>query len=426
MKNWLVFLSAILCTVMLLAGCSAIFPKDEADNEIAEQQLPEEEQIIVTISTPQWLSEQEFEHWFVVPAKEQHPEIQLNRILHGNDLQATSPATPDLILLYTWQLPDLEEQQRAYDLEPLIKRYDLDLDEIEDAAIELVRASNVDKSLIALPVASDFGALYYNKNIFDAFRVPYPKDQMTWPELIELAKLVTGNASGVHYGGFGFAGLSVDMMFASLPYVDPETGRAAVHTEQWSKLFQYAKALYEIPGNAEMILGAENYFIGQKTLAMMLAPNLLKELRDDFGWDLAAMPILEEAPETGRAPFGLTLAIPAASEHKEQAMQVLSTVLSEEAQMELARNGRPGVLKSSAWMSVFGENLPHLAGKNMDAVFAGTPTSPLEMTPYDQMAQQLMQQAIITYAEEGLEIDEVLQKAEEQINRYIDEQKQSE
>ncbi len=415
---------SIMAMIVMLAGCSQLFSSDN-DGQEELQPIPSEDIITVTISTPQWMSSQEFENWFVLPLSESHPAIQLNRIVHDSQLKSSSETVPDLILMYTWQLPHLEEHAWAYDLEPLIKRYDFDLETIESAAIDLVRASNVENLLIALPVASDFGALYYNKDIFDKFHVSYPKDQMTWPELIELAKRVTAAADGIQYGGFGFAGLSVDMMFASLPFVDPETERAVVHTEQWSKLFQYAKELYDIPGNGQMILGAENYFMNQKTLAMMMAPNLLKELRDEFNWDLAAMPILEEAPDTGRAPFGLALAVTKQSEKKEQAIQIISSVLSEEAQMEMARNGRPGVIRSSSWMNVFGENLPHLEGKHVQAAFSSTPIRPLTVTRYDQTAQQIMQQAIIAYAEQGMDIDVVLQMAEEQINRYIDELKQS-
>lgn len=187
-KRWLWLFSAL----WMLGGCSQLFPDKETANENTAPLL-HGETMTVTISTPQWMSNQEYENWIVKPLAERHPEMELNRIIHDSDLKSTSDSTPDLVLLYTWQLPNLERNQWAHDLEPLIKRYDFDLEQIETSNIETVRASNVEKLLIALPVASDFGALYYNKDIFDAFHVPYPKNNMTWPEVIELTKLVTRN-----------------------------------------------------------------------------------------------------------------------------------------------------------------------------------------------------------------------------------------
>lgn len=210
------------------------------------------------------------------------------------------------------------------------------------------------------------------------------------------------------------------MMFSSLPFIDLDTGRAAVHTDQWSKLFQYARELYEIPGNEHTILGAETFFIDRQTLAMMLAPNLLQALGDTFAWDLTTLPILEEAPNTGRASFGLAMAVTAPSENKDAAIQVIFTMLSEEAQIQMARNGRPGVLKDSEWRNVFGENLSLESKRIHDVLDSSSSTNPIEVTKYDQMARQIMLQAILTYGEQGVNLDKTLQTAQEQINQYID------
>ena len=50
---------------------------------------------------------------------------------------------------------------------------------------------DIDGQQIALPFRTDYYALFYNKDIFDAAQVEYPSNDMTWTEFEELAKEVT-------------------------------------------------------------------------------------------------------------------------------------------------------------------------------------------------------------------------------------------
>lgn len=405
--------------IVLASGCNFnLFTKDDPASVSSYDQ---EDDITLNFSVPSWLSDAEYRQFIAEPIATRHPHINLNKIKQLNQNFAANPSAQqlDLILLYTWQLPQLEQLQWSYEMETIIKSQNFDVNTLEPVAIDAALHASSNHSLLAIPYALDFSALYYNKSIFDQFNIEYPLDQMYWEELIALAKLVSGNHHGKTYGGFGFADLSVEFLFASLPYVDPESMTAAVNTEAWRSVLQFAKEIYEIPGNEKMIIQAEPYFSQQQTLAMMLAPNILTELNDDFRWDLAATPILKAAPDTGRMANGLVLAITESSEYKNEAMQVIIHLLSEEVQLELAQNGRPSVLKASRFKQVFGENMPYLTEKNLEAVFASIPTKPLATSPYDSFAQQFMLQTVISSIEQGMEIEAALQIAEEQINNYI-------
>lgn len=48
-----------------------------------------------------------------------------------------------------------------------------------------------DGKVMALPYRSDFWILYYNKDIFDKAKLPYPTDDMTWDQFRETAKKLT-------------------------------------------------------------------------------------------------------------------------------------------------------------------------------------------------------------------------------------------
>lgn len=59
----------------------------------------------------------------------------------------------------------------------------------------------IDGKQIAMPFRTDFYALYYNKDIFDAAGVTYPTNDMTWTEFEALAKqLTSGEGTEKKYG----------------------------------------------------------------------------------------------------------------------------------------------------------------------------------------------------------------------------------
>lgn len=60
---------------------------------------------------------------------------------------------------------------------------------------------NIDGKQVAMPFRTDYYALFYNKDIFDAAGVEYPTNDMTWTQFEELAKKVTsGEGAEKKYG----------------------------------------------------------------------------------------------------------------------------------------------------------------------------------------------------------------------------------
>jgi multiple sugar transport system substrate-binding protein len=57
--------------------------------------------------------------------------------------------------------------------------------------------------IVALPYRSDIWILFYNKDIFDNAKVPYPTDDMTWDQFRETAKkLTSGEGNNKIYGTY--------------------------------------------------------------------------------------------------------------------------------------------------------------------------------------------------------------------------------
>ena len=56
----------------------------------------------------------------------------------------------------------------------------------------------VDGVQYAIPFRSDFWVLFYNKDLFDAAKVEYPTNDMTWDQYAELAKKLTDKEKGIY------------------------------------------------------------------------------------------------------------------------------------------------------------------------------------------------------------------------------------
>lgn len=57
--------------------------------------------------------------------------------------------------------------------------------------------------IMSLPLYTGTRAIMYNKEIFDYFDVPYPTEQMTHAELLEMARKLTGDMDGKKVYGYG-------------------------------------------------------------------------------------------------------------------------------------------------------------------------------------------------------------------------------
>ena len=81
----------------------------------------------------------------------------------------------------------IAQRGQMADLSSFIARDSVDLGTYNGLAENF----DIDGQQIALPFRTDYYALFYNKDIFDAAQVEYPSNDMTWTEFEELAKEVT-------------------------------------------------------------------------------------------------------------------------------------------------------------------------------------------------------------------------------------------
>jgi multiple sugar transport system substrate-binding protein len=267
--------------------------------------------------------------------------------------------------------------------------------------------------------------LFYNKDLFDKFGVPYPKDGMTWADATDLAKKMTRQDGGVAYRGLLFDSVHRPASQLVLGYVDPKTLKATVNTEKWKRVYEMEKNVYDIPGNA-YATGGLAMFMKDKTLAMFPTVNASDQMAatPDLNWDMVSYPSFPEAPGIGVNYDLHSMVITANSEHKDAAALVLSVLLSEGVQQNIAKNGRISVLKNDQLRSVFGQNLSYMKGKNIDAIFKSAPAANYPPTEFDTQARAVMNSDTANAVfKEHLDINTALQQADEAINKIVAENK---
>lgn len=374
-----------------------------------------------------WMGEWEVDLYFTNPVKERYPHIELEIINLSDpdfalDKLVVTGQIPDLVMsanpiIYVFTDTGMEDN-----IEPLIEKYRFDLSKLNENAVASIKTATGNDFLNGLPWTMHFNATYYNKDIFDKFGVPYPYDGMTWEEARELAVRLTRFEDGVQYRGLETDSPSHFASIFSQPFIDVETNKASLNNDVWKRAFSFMKSVYDIEGNHEYVwpLANLNQFLREQRLAMLPSLNLLSHFKnaDGFNWDLSQYPQFEDYPNTGTQVDAWILHITKQSEHKDQAFLVLETVLSEEVQIELARNARFPIMDTPAIQEQFGKGQDYLQGKNLQAAFLTTPSPALPATPLNNHGQPILQAAFHRYMD-GTDLNTVLLQAEEELNQKI-------
>ncbi|MDF2718514.1 MAG: hypothetical protein K0R28_5439, partial [Paenibacillus sp.] len=159
------------------------------------------------------------------------------------------------------------------DISDLIKKYKFDLNRLEPNAVEVQRKF-ANGGIYGIPFSVSTPILFYNKQIFDLFAQPYPKDGMTW---------------------------------SSAPLVDLKTNKSLITADKLKREFDNMVRMYQIPGNElpnDSMATQVSLFEKERTAAMMIhitryAPALWTKVQDFKDWDMAQMPQWKDMPGVG-------------------------------------------------------------------------------------------------------------------------------
>jgi multiple sugar transport system substrate-binding protein len=167
------------------------------------------------------------------------PLEKLKEVMQGDN-------PPDVVMVGYEQLPDIINNNLAIQLDPLITKDKFDISDMVPAVIDGLKNAGGGK-LFALAPSFSSSALVYNKKLFDDAGVAYPKDNMTWDEVFDLAKLVAKGEGDNRKNGFSFSTQSQGDLFwgmqqmytapLQLRMFDDNAEKMTVDTDQWEKVW---------------------------------------------------------------------------------------------------------------------------------------------------------------------------------------------
>jgi len=275
------------------------------------------------------------------------------------------------------------------------------------------------KELAALPFAVNFNALY---------GVSYPKDGLTWEELIPMAEKLSRIEDGTTYRGLDPENINRMSMPLSFTMVDAKTNKASVHIEGWKAVFEQAKRIWSIPNNKPGTLNAtgRTQFMNDKNVAMLPVQNILNlgleaAAAKGLDWDMAQYPSYKNSPNVYGHVDTHIFSVTKPSKLKDQAMQVLiSVITSDEVQLLSTRTtARLSPLKNTELKKQLGADMAFLKGKHLEAIFKSTPAPAPTFSLYEFQARAIVQKTFQIYFD-STDLNTTLRDAEMQVNQMLE------
>jgi ABC-type glycerol-3-phosphate transport system substrate-binding protein len=312
------------------------------------------------------------------------------------------------------------------DMTQMFQMNKVDLNRFQNNFIDDIKYAATEKGeLYGLPIETGFHALFYNKEIFDKFGVPYPKDGMLMEDALEVARKVTRVQDGVQYRGWDMGSVVRMAQPLGMEYIDHKTEKAIMTSEGWKRAFEIGRQIYEIPGNAPSKTADKNGtkgFITDRSIAMLNQTNIFSQLKDaekdGLKWDVAQHPYYKEKPNTyGNSTVYMIGAVPT-TKYKEQVMQVIEVMTSDEVQMNVSKAGRISPLKSDAVKKVFGQDDPNLKTKNVTGILKSNPVKyPIYL--YREIAEPMTEKKFNAYLSGKEDVNTVLRQLSEEIDKAV-------
>ncbi|MEF3302727.1 ABC transporter substrate-binding protein [Paenibacillus sp. GYB003] len=316
-----------------------------------------------------------------------------------------------------------------YDISGLIKSYKYDLSRLEPTSIEF-QNKIANGGIYGLPVNTNTLALFYNKDIFDKFGVPYPKEGMTWDELYDVAKKLTRQEGGVQYRGFL---MSFPHMFRlnqlSVPFVDPQTNKPNFESDGFKRLVDNFARFFAIPGNEGNASTVQNLgkqrdmFVKEKSAAMIadLGGWYVNPALKEMNWDVVQLPSFKDKMGIGTQTYPTYYYITGTSKYKEQAFEIISYLTTDEFQTVQARRGYAPIVKNPEIAKVIGQDTDVLKGKNVKSLLPEKFASPVMLSRQSAATEAAMYKALENIVQNKSDVNTALREAVEGGDKAIKE-----
>lgn len=223
----------------------------------------------------------------------------------------------DLISIPMESYSVLQKTDKLLSLDEMIKKDKFDLTNYSPAIIDFLKDEQGKIHGLTPTFVGD--ALYYNKSLFDNYRIQYPKDFITWGEVFELAHRfpVSKDDQTPQFGFYHKEAANPFMMAltigegSGLSFYGHE--KFTLNTPSWDKIFNEVTSCFKAqncfdPNQAEQT-ESQTLESAQKESNPFLSGNIamagadsnlyriLEEKKDnDFEWGIATLPVSADNP----------------------------------------------------------------------------------------------------------------------------------
>lgn len=242
----------------------------------------------------------------------------------------------------------LVDKGQVADLTELIKKDNVDMAGYNGLAEAFV----FDGKQYALPARTDYYVMYYNKDLFDAAKLPYPKNDWTWTEFEEMAKkLTSGEGATKNYGAY------IHTWQACVENWGVQDGKKTIM--DYDTGYDFFKAPYEMAIRLQDAGAIQDFgtlktgnihYSGpfpQGTVAMMpmgtwFIATMIQKVKDGeskINWGVATLPHPDGVEAGYTVGSSTPLAVNAASKNQEAAWEFVKFVTSAEGATCYAKTG---------------------------------------------------------------------------------------
>ncbi len=261
-------------------------------------------------------------------------------------------AGPDIVWYHSDWLLGYVEQNLLMDLTPFIKKDNYDTSDFFPSAL---KSLTVDGKLYGLPDYAQPTMIGYNKDMFDAAGLEYPKKDWNWDDMLQLARKLTirdGSGKGKQFGFMGFFGFFSNggsflpicwsnggELYNKIDYPTEclATSKEVVDAVTYVRDFRFKYKAEGMPGEQTRFAGEDHFAYGECAMAYV-PPGIIAKIesaKSTFRWDFQMMPRGSVGSRPPSAVAGHSVV--KSTKHPEEAWEVLKFMNSMEGQMAFMR-----------------------------------------------------------------------------------------
>ncbi|WP_199624648.1 extracellular solute-binding protein [Paenibacillus alkalitolerans] len=263
---------------------------------------------------------------------------------------------PDILILNSSQYKYLAENNMILDLNTYIKDDQFDIKNILTSVVEFIK-NNGDGNLRGLSPTFHSSAIFFNKNLFDEFGIPYPQAGMSWDEVINLANRFPASTSN-NEQFFALKGQAIDSPFKllweisrtnNLSFFEGDNKTFNITTDAWKDVFNMVDVEFKnkkvkmekedrtpTEKDNNKSLQEKDSFLNGKTAMALEGSYYLHNLQQfepsvvSFEWDIIDAPIDPNNPDTN-SNFNVSeiFSIPSSAKDPDLSWSIISYINGE-------------------------------------------------------------------------------------------------